>query len=78
MNHQDSDIGCSQIQAPLSLDQLVIMIHRQDSTVKIPEPGTEAEALAWTIETDKDCIREEDQLHSDCIACFLGQHISAP
>lgn len=42
----------------------VTTIHRQDTTVKVPELG----GWGWSTESEKDHIqRKEEQLHSDCI-----------
>lgn len=54
--HQDSDRGHSQLQFPFQEDQLATL-HSQDTTVKIPKPGDEAEVLLWTTETENDHIR---------------------
>ena len=43
LHHQDDDIDCFQLQSPLQEYQPVT-ISRQDTIVKIPEPGNEAEA----------------------------------
>lgn len=48
-------------------------IHREDTTMKIPEQGDEAEAPPRTTETEKDHIqRKEEGLHSDCIGPHPG------
>lgn len=54
--HQDGFVSHSQLQWPSQEDQLTAL-HRQDTTVKIPEPGSEAEALPWTTEPEKNSPR---------------------
>lgn len=41
-----------------SQEEQLATFHRQDTIVKIPEPGEEAEAGPWTAETEKDSIKK--------------------
>lgn len=52
---EDGDIGCSQLQFPSQEDRLVTLC-RQYTIVKVPESGSEAKAILWNTETEKDCI----------------------
>lgn len=72
--YQDGGIGYSPLQSSSAEDQIAT-IHRQDTIVKIPEPGGQAKAPPWLRRTALE--GKEKQFHFDHITPLPGQHRTA-